>query len=405
MTMVISEARGCPDADALMEMASAQTGLNDFGDERLRVPLDALMYSFRHDAWPNMTPNSREVTAAWLVDRLVNRLRVKADRKRYPKIADVEINSPFIIMGPPRTGSTLLHTLLSMDPNNIAPPQWLVDEPSPPPGLGEPTAERLEESNRKLLGIANLIPDIFVQHAYMIEEGSSMVSECSGMLEHAFTTLVYYYYWSVPSYREYLFSADHTAAMGYHHDFLQHSQLGREDKRWALKGADHMVWLRYLAARYPDAKLLWTHRDLSQFLSSDCSVMRVCRGVGQPVPADAWRALGQETVELERRKFESAMQARDAIGEDRFCDVSYHDVMANPVRAVERIYERFGMELSPEASKNILTWVENNNQTKHGVHQHSPSDFGLDGDAINRQFRNYTDRFGFGFGIRPEVAV
>jgi hypothetical protein len=389
-----------------MELARKQTGLDDFGDARLRAPLDALMYSMRHDAWPKMTPASREMAVTTLVGHLTNRQRVYADRKRYPQIEKVAIRNPFIIVGPPRTGSTLLHTLLSLDPESIVPPLWVCDEPSPPPALGEPSPERLESANKKLHGMMGLIPDVYVQHSYLIEEGASSVAECGGgILVHAMTTVLFYYYYQVDSYRDFLFDADHTAALDYHHDFLQHVQWGREERRWALKGADHMLWLRYLLGRYPDANLLWTHRDLAQFLSSDASVLRVCRGVSGPVPADARRAIAQEAVELERRKIELAMRTRDEVGEDRFCDVSYHDVMANPVRAVERIYERFGLSLSRQAADNIRDWAARNPQTKHGVHQHAPEDSGLDAGVINRQFKEYTERFGYGFGIRPALSV
>jgi hypothetical protein len=406
MTSPEQSALGCPDSAGIMELARKETGLDDFGDARLRAPLDALMYSMRHDAWSKMTPASREMAVTTLTGHLAARLRVIADRRRYPQIASVKIRNPFIIVGPPRSGSTLLHTLLSMDPESIAPPLWVCDEPSPPPALGEPTPERLESANKKLHGVMGLIPDIYVQHSYLIEEGASSVAECGGgILVHAMTTVLFNYYYPVDSYREYLFSADHRAALGYHHDFLQHVQWGNEDKRWALKGADHMIWLGSLLAQYPDANLLWTHRDLSQFLSSCASVLNTCRGVAGPVPAEARRGVAQEAVEIERRKFEGAMKIRDALGEDRFCDVSYHDVMANPVRAVERIYERFGLALSRQAADNIRAWVERNPQTKHGVHKHAPEDFGLDADVINRQFKKYTERFGYGFGVRPPLSV
>ena len=95
------------------------------------------------------------------------------------------------------------------------------------------------------------------------------------------------------------------------------------------------------------------------------------------------------------------MSARDKIGEDRFFDVSYHDVMANPVRTVERIYERFGLKISEEHVAAIRDWLEKNPPTKHGAHKYSSEEFGLEANAINRRFKDYVDRFGFGFGIRP----
>ncbi len=78
--------------------------------------------------------------------------------------------------------------------------------------------------------------------------------------------------------------------------------------------------------------------------------------------------------------------------------------MADPMRTVARIYERFGLKVSDEHATNIRNWLADNSQTKHGAHKHSPEEFGMDADAINRQFNEYVDRFGFGFGIRPPLT-
>ncbi|TAL02245.1 MAG: sulfotransferase [Rhodospirillaceae bacterium] len=406
MTLSKYTTQECPDSATLMELARAETGLDDFGDDRLRAPLEALLYSFRHDAWPKMTPASREIVVPWLASHLANRLRVVDDRKRYTDIAKVAIRNPFIVVGPPRSGSTLLHTLLSLDPKNIAPTYCECLEPSPPLALGEPTPARIDAANARIHKFLDQIPNIYIQHSYLIEEGASAVGECgTEILIMAMTTKGLYYYYPLDSYREYLLTADHSAALAFHHSFLQHAQWGREDRRWALKAADHMVWLGDLHAQYPDANLLWTHRDLAELLGSCASVMCTTRGLCGPVAPEARRGLAQEAVELERRLFQHGMRVRDAVGEDRFYDVSYHDVMTNPVRTVERIYERFGLTLSRQAADNIRDWVARNPQTKHGVHRHSPEDFGLEADLINRQFEEYRERFGFGFGVRPSLSV
>jgi hypothetical protein len=80
-------------------------------------------------------------------------------------------------------------------------------------------------------------------------------------------------------------------------------------------------------------------------------------------------------------------------------------MMANPLLTVQRIYEASGLTVSDDHADRIRDWLDNHHQTKHGVHKHSPEEFGMDGEAINEQFASYLDRFGFGFGIRPELTV
>jgi len=396
----------CPGAEELLERACAATGLDDYGDPARHAGLHAFTASLRDETWAQMTPQAREVVDGYLVHHLGNRLKLEADRKAHPGIAGENVRAPLIIVGPPRSGSTLLHTLLSLDPDNMAPEHWLCREPSPPPGLGAPSEERLASAELVMNGIYSLIPDVFVTHPYLIEEGSGALAECgSDILNMVHTSQQLWCFWGGESYRRYLLEVDHTAAVSFHREFLQHCQWRMTGKRWALKGSDHMLWLGELAALYPDAKLIWTHRDLAQQLGSLASVQAIIRGMmGRPMTAEERRGQGDLAVDMQLAAIEKAMAARDKAGEGQFLDVSYHDVMANPLKTVERIYAWAGMTISPEHASRIEQWVADHHQTKHGVHRHSPEEFGLDADTINRRFAPYVERFGFGFGIRPALA-
>lgn len=396
----------CPDVDTLVALSTVRTGLNDFGDPARRIPLEAFVSSLQRESWQGMTQPARDLVVEYIVHLLSTRLKLASDRKTYPEISRQEVCRPFIVVGPPRSGSTLLHTLLSLDPENMAPEHWICLEPSPPPALGAPTRERLDNAEKRMMALFDLIPDIFVTHPYMIEEGSGALAECgSDILNMVFTSQQLWCFYRGESYRQYLLEADHSATLAFHHEFLQHLQWGGSGKRWALKGSDHMLWLGELAAQYPDAMLLWTHRDLGQQLGSLASVQAILCGLtGNPVSHEERQTVGRLATEQQHAAIVKAMRTRDAVGEDQFFDVSYHDVMANPVRTVERIYERFGLNVSGEHAARMRTWLEKNPQTKHGVHRHSPEEFGLEANAINRQFKDYIDRFGFGFGIRPPLT-
>jgi len=394
----------CPDVDSLMRMASDSTRLSDFGDPARRKPLETYVTALRQDSWRGMNDRSRLEAVEYIVYHLSTRLKLIADRKQYPKIAEERIERPIIIIGPPRSGSTLLHTLLAQDQDNRAPEHWLCFEPSPPPALGPPTEERLDRTHKRMMAMFDLVPDVFVTHPYMIEEGSGALAECgSDILNMVFTCQELWVFYGAESYRRYLLEADHTTAMRFHHDFLQHAQWGAQSKRWALKGSDYLLWLGEAAAQYPDAMFVWTHRDLAQQLGSLASVQSTLRGLtGYPVTSEDRKSIARRAIDHQHDSFKKGMRSRDLLGEGRFLDVSYHDVMADPVRAVERIYDHFGLTVSDVHADSIRSWVHNNSQTKHGAHRHSPEEFGMEASAINRQFSEYVDRLGFGFGIRPE---
>jgi len=393
----------CPDVDSLMQRASDSTGLADFGDSARRAPLDAYVSTLRRDSWHGMNNRSRQEAVDNIVYHLGTRLRLMEDRKRYPQIVEQRIERPFIIVGPPRSGSTLLHTLLAQDPDNRAPEHWLCFEPSPPLALGPLTQERLDRTQKRLMALFDLVPDVFVSHPYMIEEGSGALAECgSDILNMVFTCQELWVFYGGDSYRRYLLEADHTTALRFHHDFLQHAQWGARGKRWALKGSDYLLWLTEAATQYPDAMFIWTHRDLAEQLGSLASVQSTLRGItGYPVSSEDRKSIARRAIDHQQDSFDKGMRSRELLGEDRFFDVSYHDVMADPVETVERIYARYGLTVSGAHADRIRQWLQANSQTKHGVHKHSPRAFGMEAKAINRQFSKYTDRFGFGFGVRP----
>jgi hypothetical protein len=398
--------RSAPDAEALKEAAVSRTKLSDFGDKALDVGLDAFWSSLRDELWSRMPTEARAAAVEYGIHMLATRLRLVADRERYASIKEQEIRRPLIVVGPPRSGSTLLHTLLNLDPDAMAPEHWICLEPSPPLALGAPSAERVSAAEQRMMSLYERIPDIFVTHPYLLDEGAEALAECgSDILNMAFACQQMWCLYRTQGFRRYLLEADHTAAVGFHHDFLQHLQWGSGGRHWTLKGSDHLLRLEEIAARYPDATLIWTHRDLSQQLGSLASIQAILSGVAtEPVSGAARDALGREAIEMQCATFEKGMRARDRIGEGRFIDVSYHDVMAKPVRAVERIYERTGRSMSEAHMVAIGDWLDKNPQTKHGVHKYATDEFGLGPEATNRQFGAYVDRFGFGYGVRPPLA-
>lgn len=408
MTVDFGKMGDCPHPITLMEMAVDRTGLDDFGHPARNEGLLPYVASVSEDTWERMTTIARELAVDYLVHQLCVRLRLMNDRKSFPEIGQQSIKAPLIVVGPPRSGSTLLHNLISLDPDNMAPEHWLCREPSPPLALGAPTPARLQAAEKRMTGLFDLIPDIFITHPYMIEEGTSgALAECgSDILSLTFTSQQLWCFWGGETYRRWLLEADHTAALGFHHDFLQHAQWGQSGKRWALKGSDHMLWMRELALQYPDAKLIWIHRDLSQQLGSLASVQSILKGLnGHPVTPEARRAQGRRAIDLQLAAVEKAMQSRDAVGEDQFIDVSYHDVMADPLATIRRVYDQCGLTVSAEHATRIRSWLGRHDPTKHGVHRHSPEEFGMEAQEVNERFAGYLDRFGFGFGIRPELTV
>lgn len=150
--------RACPDAAGLKATACAHTGLVDFSDPARDEGLDALLPSMREETWDTMTGPARKLAAAYLTHHLEIRLRLSADRQAHPEIAAQKIAALLIVVAPPRSGSTLLHTLISLDLENIAPEHWLRSEPSPPLALVAPRPDRKAAAEAQMTELFAPIP-------------------------------------------------------------------------------------------------------------------------------------------------------------------------------------------------------------------------------------------------------
>ena len=99
------------DAAELLAAAEAETGLRDYGDptlpQRFAVAVDHLN-GLGLDADGRFEAVQ---VCRWL---LTSRLELIEDRNRYP-IGDEVIDSPMFVTGEPRSGTTLMHALMSVD--------------------------------------------------------------------------------------------------------------------------------------------------------------------------------------------------------------------------------------------------------------------------------------------------
>ena len=102
------------DPEEFMAAAQRRTGLSDFGHGHFRDGLKVLVESF--DRQDSAHTFGRLFFREFCIRLLASRLRVEHDLIRHPEIHEVEIRRPLFITGLPRSGTTLLHRLLSQAP-------------------------------------------------------------------------------------------------------------------------------------------------------------------------------------------------------------------------------------------------------------------------------------------------
>jgi hypothetical protein len=383
------------DEDSLLEAARRETGLEDFGGDEFREPLRLVLHGLETEA--HLTLLGRVVARRDLLGLLTNRLRLARDRARNPGIAEQRIVRPFFIIGLPRTGTTLLHHLISQDSASRSPQAWEVMAPSPPPEEARyETDPRIDDAEQRLRWLDWLAPDFKAIHPL----GARLAIECIAILSHSFLSSRFHTTYRMPSYQAWLKKQDMRPAYGYHRRFLEHLQWRKRADRWVLKAPAHLYALDSLFAIYPDALVVQTHRDPRTVLGSVASLTLSL----QSAFADSLdlEEIGGEVVQSWTEGLARAMRVRQAgtIPPRRFFDVRYHELVGDPIGAVRRIYTHFGLPLTAEAERRMRSHLAGNPQHKHGQHAYDLKAFGLDGASLDRHFRPYREFF----AIDPEPA-
>ena len=258
---------------------------------------------------------------------LNNRLRLVADRRRQPAIADEVIRRPLFITGLPRSGTTFLHALLAQDPAHRAPQVWEVMYPSPPPERASYAANpRITTTARQLKWLDLLMPDFKTVH--LID--ARLPQECIAITSHDFRSYTFESMYTVPSYRAWHDRQDKRPEYEFHRHFLQHLQWRCPGQRWVLKAPSHLLALEGLLQVYPDACILLTHRDPLKVLASCASFTEVLRsGFSERVDK---AALAREVRQRWEEGAGLAVKYRQAQGnlQQQLFDVHYCGTAARP---------------------------------------------------------------------------
>ena len=369
----------------LIEIAKRRCGLDDFGGGDFFEAISRLLESCHRESRLNLI--GRIALRSDLLRTLCSRLLMEEDRQIYPGIARQEIREPLFIVGLPRSGTTLLHTLLAADPEHRVPLTWEVMTPSPPTGDHE--QRRIQRATQSCNYLNWLAPTFRHVHAV----GAELPQECVGLMTPSFMSDQFDTMYYVPSYRAWFFRQDLLPAYEYHRRFLQHLQFRRSARRWVLKAPTHMSALPTLLSAYPDALFVQTHRQPLQAMASVSSLITILRRVF----SDAVDPLVvcRDAVQYWSQTLDTFLQERDRLAHKRICDLDFLEIRRDPIAAVRRIYKHFGWLLSPETEQRMRVVLARQSREQYGNHRYDLSQFGFDPAEGARAFAAYCEQFGF----------
>jgi hypothetical protein len=377
------------DLDHLAEQARRSTGLDDFGEESWREGAERLVAELAQGA--GLTDLGVAIAAGEIEGYLANRLRIVDWVRRHPAITARDVRPPIVILGLPRTGTTILFGVLAQDRANRVPRTWEVDRPWPPPEAATyDTDPRIDEVDATLAGTELLIPGFLGMH----DMGARLGQECVRITAGDFRSMIFFTQYRVPHYQRWLLhEADMAPAYRYHRLFLQYLQSANPAERWVVKSPAHLWALRALMGEYPDALVVHTHRDPVRVVCSLASLTDLLRRLASDDVSLGAVAAGW--VDDIAEGLDRAVSARrdGTVRPERAVDVFFGDFLADPMAVVRTIYERLGLELSDEAEARMRRFLAENPQEKHGGHRYHFADTGLDEGALRERTRAYEQYF------------
>lgn len=376
------------DLNTLIDEAKTQTGLTDFGTWQFREPLKRLLHSLDTEAKLNAI--GRATHRQRLIDILCTRLRFEAYLKRYPEILNEQIRQPVVIVGLPRTGTTVLQRMLAADQRFYAAAWWETRFPVPVTEIDFSTPEdpRIPLAKAEVQAMLDNVPELAAIHPLDAEAADEEIT----LLEQSFYSTNPEALANVAGFGDWLAQQDQTEGYVYLKQLLQFlqwqkKQRGIEAERWVLKSPHHIHCMDTLFKVFPDARVIQTHRDPLETIPSLASFIYNLWRLGSD-QADA-KMVGSQWNAKMAAGLRHCRQVRQTLPAGCFLDVDFRDTVARPTEVLESVYNFLGIELTESARSTIERWRRDNRRDKRAPHEYSLAQFGLSETQLTQDYAEY----------------
>ncbi|MBS0378917.1 MAG: sulfotransferase [Proteobacteria bacterium] len=383
--------------EAVLGAARARTGLQDFGPEDFRERLALLCSEW--DADRPLTAMHRAVLFGYLARYASNRLLIQQALAQQPQVLAEKIDRPVIVTGLPRSGTTHLVNLLAADARFHSLPLWESYEPLPVPGEGmlpdgtDPRYARCQASWEGMRQVTPLLASMHPMEPDHIHEELELMGPDFASYNFEWLTMS-------PRWRDHYLGSDQTP----HYEYLKRVlkllqwRRGQPGKRWVLKCPQHLEQLPALLKVFPDAIVVFTHRDPVAVIQSIITMQAYTQRMQRPKVEMQW--LRDYWVARTEHLLRACVRDRDLARPGRSVDSPFHVFMRDPWRILDEVYAKAQLPLSGSARGSLEQYLAAHPRGKAGqVVYDLKGDFGVDPHELRDRFRFYFDRF----EVRPEA--
>ncbi|MBW0016535.1 MAG: sulfotransferase [Mycobacterium sp.] len=376
--------------DDVLKLAAQRTGLTEVESDSWRAGLAIMLDELNNS--PAFTPFGRERILDDATNALGRRLQMHDYIRAHPEVLDAPVERPLFVLGMPRTGTTVISYLLDQDPGRRSLLHWECVRPVPPATTEtlrtDPRCVALLEEQRQILE--------FIKKANMpLPHWEDADGPTEDMFIHNqdFKGLSWDSFLSTPRYYQWLFhEADMSSAYEYQKRYLQVLQ-STAPGAWSLKMPSHSVHIESLLKVFPDARLVWAHRDPYKATASLANLWQLPKGMVLHPEAIDPKAMGRDAMDQMRYHVERPLRARDRIGDERFFHMYYHDMMRDPMDVMRRIYDWAGDPLTAETEARMRNWLAEHPQNRFAPNTYSLDQYDLSVERLKPVFAEYLDTF------------
>jgi Sulfotransferase family len=382
------------DEESLLEHARRSTGLSDFGEDGWRDHFRFLLKCLNEEAGLSLV--GRLITRAEILTYLEARLQVAEEYKRHPEIENQEIKEPVFILGFGRSGTTILLETLGLDPQFRSVKRWegLLPAPSPEEATYE-SDPRIVKSGNLFELLRRVTPNYVQAH----HAGPEVLVEDLEFTYSAFFSEVWSLVFQVPSFSEYFNERSPDDHFKWHKRVLKLLQWKFKRKHWLLKNPTHMPRVGELLKFYPDAKIIFPHRD--PVITSD-SIINIQGIIYSQRSDDIFvRKSGTDwwhTLESRVKIWDDVIDLIEdgTLHKGNFSNVLYSDLVRDPLDAIEKVYDELGLNLDDQVLANMKSFLDERNKSSLGTRSVYAKSEVSDPRTIKEReaYRRYQEYFG-----------
>ena len=296
---------------------------------------------------------------------------------------------PVFVIGLPRSGTSLLFNLLSLDIAHRSPMYWEIMHLMPLAKTEIARKRREFKTNTELKLAKTIIPKLRAIHTIR----ATTPEECQQIATMNIRSFVYMCMADVPEYVEYLKSTSFDSVFKWHKKFYQALELNGKPTRWLLKDPSHIGHLPQILKEYPNAKFIHIHRDPAESVASFCSLTKNVRlAFSKKIDTEG---IGKTVINFWNHNLSKGMEDRKSLSSDQIVDIQYSEFVKNPLDHIKNTYQQLNFDMNIQTENKIQKYLEQDKNILKPEHRYTLGEFGLNQNDIKGQFKEYMLNYDF----------